>query len=187
MTALSHSIKAAAAVLVISTPTAHAAPLPHPDQMINYAVVDQDLHDVLIGIAAQLGLRAEISPHVQGRVHGRLPPATARTMLDRLAALYGFDWYCEDRTLFISSYQEAVSKVLPLGPVSSTALTQTLRQLGISDHRWPLHVTNSSDVVAVSGPPQYAALVDQTIAALAQSVKTNVAEVRVFRGTAASP
>jgi len=187
MTALSHSLKTAAAVLLISTPTAQAAPLPNPDQTINYAVVDQDLRDVLIGIATQLGLRAEISPHVQGRVHGRLPPATARTMLDRLAALYGFDWYCEDRTLFISSYQEAVSKVLPLGPVSPTTLMQALRQLGISDGRWPLHVTSSTDVVAVSGPPQYAALVDQTLAALAQSVKTNLAEVRVFRGTAASP
>jgi type III secretion protein C len=165
---------------------APAAPLPNAQRMISYSVVDQNLRDALTGIAAQLGLRTEISAHVQGEVHGRLPPATARTMLDRLGAMYGFDWYCDDRTLFVSSYDEAVSKVLPLGPVSADELVQTLEELGVSDERWPLRVAHASDVVAVKGPPHYAALIDQTLAALAEGAKTGVVEVRVFRGTPAS-
>ena len=168
-------------------PAAHASPLPDPQRVITYAVVDQNLRDVLTGIGAQLGLRTEVSAHVQGQVHGRLPPAGARLMLDRLAALYGFDWYCDGHTLFITSYDEAVSKILPLGEVSPTEFVQTLRQLDVSDNRWPLRVARSSDVAEVSGPPHYTALVDQTLAALAQSAKAGVAEVRVFRGTAASP
>jgi type II secretory pathway component GspD/PulD (secretin) len=187
ITALSRCAVMTALATFATGQAAHASPLPDPQRIITYAVVDQNLRDVLTGIAAQLGLRTEISAHVQGQVHGRLPPAGARLMLDRLAALYGFDWYCDGRTLFITSYDEAVSKILPLGEVSPTEFVQTLRQLDVSDSRWPLRVARASDVAEVSGPPHYAALVDQTLAALAQSAKAGVAEVRVFRGTAASP
>ena len=164
-----------------------AAPLPDAYRIISYSVVDQDLRDVVAGIAAQLGLRTVISPHVHGQVHGRLPNAPAVTMLDRLAALYGFDWYYDDRTLFVTSYDEAVSKIMPLGPVSANGLVQTLQELGVSDNRWPVRIAPASGVAAVDGPPHYAMLVDQTLAALTAGAKSGVTEVHVFRGSAASP
>lgn len=172
---------------LFSTSEAKPSPLPDPQRIITYAVVDQDLRDVLTGIDAQLGLRTEISPHVHGQVHGRMPPAAARVMLDRLGSLYGFDWYCDGRTLFVSSYDEAAAKILPLGPVAPGTLLQTLRQLGVSDSRWPVRVAPAADVAVVSGPPHYTSLVDQTLTALAQGAKAGTMEVRVFRGTAASP
>jgi type III secretion protein C len=175
-----------AAAVLLGAPATRAAPLPNAQRIISYPVVDQDLRDVLTGIGAQLGLRTEISAHVHGQVHGRLPPASARKMLDRLGSLYDFDWYCDDHTLFISGYDKAVSKVLPLGPVDAGELDQTLRQLGVSDDRWPVRVAQGAGVAEVDGPPHYAALVDQTLAALSQGAKTGVTVVHVFRGTAAS-
>lgn len=166
---------------------ANAAPLPDARRVVSYSVVDQDLRDVITGIAAQLGLRAVISSHVHGQVHGRLPPAPAAIMLDRLGGLYGFDWYYDDRTVFVTAYDEAVSKVMPLGPVSASGLMRTLRKLGVSDDRWPVRIDSAAGVAAVDGPPHYAMLVDQTLAALAASAKTGVTDVHVFRGTAASP
>jgi type III secretion protein C len=165
---------------------ANAATLPDAHRVVSYSVVDQDLRDVISGIAAQLGLRAVISPHVHGQVHGRLPPAPAATMLDRLGGLYGFDWYYDDRTVFVTAYDEAVSKVMPLGPVSASELEQTLQELNVSDDRWPVRIATASGVAAVDGPPHYAMLVDQTLAALAAGAKSGVTEVHVFRGTAAS-
>lgn len=166
---------------------ANAAPLPDAHRVVSYSVVDQNLRDVIAGIAEQLGLRAVISPHVHGQVHGRLPAAQAATMLDRLGGLYGFDWYYDDRTVFVTSYDEAESKVLPLGPVSASELVQTLQELGVSDDRWPVRIAPASGVAAVDGPPHYAMLVDQTLAALAAGAKSGVTEVHVFRGTAESP
>jgi type II secretory pathway component GspD/PulD (secretin) len=176
---------AVAALLAI--PIAQAAPLPDPHRMISYSVVDQDLRDVLTGIGEQLGLRISISAQVHGRVHGRIAPASAEQTLDTLASLYGFDWYCDGRTIFISAYDEAVSKVLPLGPVSADELTQTLSELGVSDSRWPLRFARAPGVAAVNGPPRYATLVDETLTALAQTAKNGVTEVHVFRGAAATP
>ena len=166
---------------------AHAASLPAPQRVVSYSVVNQDLRDVIAGISAQLGLRAVISPHVHGQVHGRLPAAPAATMLDRLGGLYGFDWYYDDRTVFVTAYDEAVSKVMPLGPVSANELEETLRELDVSDDRWPVRIATASGVAAVDGPPHYAMLVDQTLAALAAGAKNGVTEVHVFRGTAAGP
>lgn len=171
-----------AAAPFLASVAAHAAPLPDPDKTVSYSVVNQDLRDVISGIAAQLGLRAVISSHVTGQVHGRLPPAPAATMLDRLAGLYGFDWYYDDRTIFVTAYDEAVSKIMPLGPVSARGLVQTLDALGVSDDRWPVRIAPASGVAAVDGPPHYAMLVDQTLAALAASAKSGVTEVHVFRG-----
>ena len=74
-----------------------------------------------------------------------------------------------------------------MGPVSERALAQTLSRLGITDNRWTLRAADLAGVIEVDGPPRYAALVDETLAALAQSAKSEVAEVHVFRGTAASP
>ena len=156
MTARRSCILALGAAVLLAPAAAWAAPLPDPQQMISYSVVDQDLRDVLTGIVEQLDLRSSISPQIHGRVHGRLPPATAEKTLDRLAALYGFDWYCDGRTIFVSGYGEAVSKVEPLGPVAPDALVQTLNELGVSDNRWPLRVASVSGVAAVNGPPRYA-------------------------------
>jgi len=166
---------------------ANAASLPGAQRVVSYSVVDQDLRDVIAGIAAQLGLRAVISSHVHGQVHGRLPAAPAASMLDRLSGLYGFDWYYDDRTVFVTAYDEAVSKVMPLGPVSANELEATLQELDVSDDRWPVRIATASGVAAVDGPPHYAMLVDQTLAALAAGAKNGVTEVHVFRGTASSP
>jgi type III secretion protein C len=186
MTGCYLAVTCAAAVL-LGAPVVQAAPLPDPQRMISYSVVDQDLRDTLTGIGEQLGLRTNISVQIHGRVHGRLAPATAEETLDRLASLYGFDWYCDGKTIFVSAYDEAVSKVLPLGPVSADELARTLDEFGVSDTRWPLRVARAPGVAAVNGPPRYASLVDETLTALAQASKTGVTEVHVFRGSAASP
>jgi type III secretion protein C len=175
----------AAVIAAVVGPGAHAAPLPDAAQVIDYAVVDQDLGGVLGGLAEQIGVRAEISPKLHARVHGRLEPAPAEQMLDRLAAIYGFDWYYSGRTLYVSARDEAMAKVLPLAPISATELSRTLGVLGIADARWPLRVSDRGDLALVAGPPRFAALVDQTLAALKQRETAAPDPVHVFRGSSA--
>ena len=105
-------------------------------------------------------------------------------LLDRLAAMFGFQWYYDGETVYVSAYSEANSKLLPLAGVDAGQLWRTMEQLGIADERWPIHTTENGLALAM-GPPRYLSLIDQTLAALLQkSPATN--EVHVFRGTAAS-
>jgi type III secretion protein C len=151
---------------------------------VGYTVVDQDVGLVVAGIAAQLGLRSDVSAHVHGRVHGRMAPTTPDVALDRLGALYGFDWYSDGRTLFASAYGEAQHRMLLLGDVSGDELLQTLASLGVADTRWPVRISPRGDIAAVDGPPRYVAAVEDTLAALSRRARTASAEVHVFRGVA---
>jgi type III secretion protein C len=168
-----------------------AATPPWPDRPLSYAVVDQDLHDLLIDVGGKLGLRVSISDAVRGRVHGRLPPAAPREFLDQLASIYDFDWYFDGGTLFISSASEVGSKLLNLGPVPPATLIATLDELGIADQRWPIRSSHDAGIALVSGPPRYTALVEQTLEALHKAplagvtvttVNGDVTYVQVFRG-----
>ena len=165
---------------------ARAASLPGADRVLSYAVVDQDVRDVLVGIGEQLGLRTVVSSRVHGQLRGRLPAGGAAQTLDSLARLYGFEWYCDGQALFVSAFDEATSKVSSLGAVQASVFVQTLDSLGASDPRWPVRSSGNGDIVMIDGPPHYVALVDQTLSALERRSQAAAPGVRIFRGSAAS-
>ena len=168
--------------VLISSP-AWPAPLPQSDRPVAYAVVDQDLRDVVTEVAQQSGLRVSVSDAVHGRVRGRLPPAPLADFLNHLAATYGLDWYYDGSTLFVTAAAEAASKLLSLGLVSQPQLEANLDALGVTDARWPLRGSPDGRLVVVSGPPRYVQLVEQTLSALSQQRGQSVDKVGVFRGT----
>lgn len=159
-----------------------AANLPALSLPVGYQVIDQDVGEVVTGLAAQIGLRADVSGHVHGHVHGRMQATSAGQTLTQLGALYGFDWYCDGQTIYLSSYGEAARKVMPLGQVSGDELLHALDALGVADPRWPVRMSAARDIVFVNGPPHYVALVEQTLTALADRAHAGVTEVHVFRG-----
>ena len=99
-------------IALAATPAA-AAPLPLMGGSVTYAVVDQDLRDVLTEVTQQSGLRLNLSEAVHGRVRGRLPPAPFSVILDQLAKTYGFDWYYDGGVLYVSAASEAQGKMQP--------------------------------------------------------------------------
>ncbi|WP_458097130.1 hypothetical protein [Roseomonas sp. WA12] len=155
----------------------------------DYAVVDQELKEVLVELGKRVGLNAVVSDGVRGRVRGRLARGTALETLDRLAAIYGLDWFTDGSTLHVSSVGEAVSRLVDLGGVPPQQLDSALRGLGVHDARWPIRSSDPAlGLAMVSGPPRYVALVEQTLAVLARrprpdgSPQTEPARIRVFRG-----
>ena len=186
MTVRSAALASACLVLAWPALSAQAAALPGSDRVLTYSVVDQDVRDVLVGIGEQLNLRTTVSPKVHGQLRGRLPAGRAAETLDGLARLYGFEWYCDGQAIFVSTYDEATSKVAPLGAVPASVFVQTLDSLGVSDPRWPVRSSDRGDIVMIDGPPHYVALVDQTLSALEKRVQGSTPGVRIFRGSAAS-
>lgn len=174
------------AVTLAAAAPASAAPLPYPDRTVTYEVVEQDLTAVIDGVARQVGVHAEVSSKVEGRVHGRLPADTARGLLDKLASIYGFEWYFDGQSVHVSAASESVAKIVPLRKVVAAELQETLAHLGILDARWPLRFSRRGDVVEIAGPPHYVALIEQTISALPEPRSEAAVEVRIFRGSSAS-
>jgi type II secretory pathway component GspD/PulD (secretin) len=161
---------------------AFASSIPNGDRVFLYAVIDQKLSDVLAALGDQIGVNVNISAGVKGHIRGRLDPAPARVMLDRLATIYQLDWYFYGGTLFVSSTDEATSVMLRLPQASDDAFFDTIKQLQIEDPRWPLTVSATAEVVAVNGPPQYIKLVEQALTAVSHIPPAPEANARVFRG-----
>ena len=164
---------------------ARAATLPHPNAIVSYEVVEQELPALLDGIARQIGVHAEVSAKVEGHVHGRLPAGNARELLDDLAAVYGFEWYFDGRAIHVSATSESIDKIVPIRRIAAADLQETLVNLAVVDPRWPIRYSRRGDVADIAGPPHYVALIEQTIAAMPETKAETVAEVRVFRGSSA--
>jgi type II secretory pathway component GspD/PulD (secretin) len=140
-----------------------AAPLELPDGVYPYSVLDQDVTGVLREFGQNLGLRVKLSPKVSGTVKGKLPRLSAREFLDHICQMYGLEWYFDGGTLHISSVSEDTTRFLPLhGGLSVPVLIESLKGLSFYDARYPIRAGVDNASVIVTGPPVYAALVEQT-------------------------
>jgi type III secretion protein C len=176
---------------------AGAAPLTLPDTSYNYTVVDQDLPAALQEFGTNLGIKVNISSEVRGRIQGRLPEARPRAFLDRLAAMFNFEWYYDGQVLYISAVKESQSRLLVLAPIGFDQFKIALDALKVADDRFAVVPAPGNGLVLVSGPPRFVALTEQTLAGLiaeeqakpkpgvpAPAQKETV--LNVFRGTQVS-
>ncbi len=145
---------------------ADAAPLMLPDTSYNYTVVDQDLPAALQEFGTNLGIKVNISPEVRGRIQGRLPELRPRAFLDRLAAMFNFEWYYDGQVLYISAVKESQSRLLVLAPIGFDQFKTVLDALKVADDRFAVVPAPGNGLVLVSGPPRFIALTEQTLAGL---------------------
>lgn len=178
--------RVAAVLLALALPgAARGEALRLGDKPYSYVVLDEDLRDVLRQFGANLGLRVVVSDAVHGRVRGRrdaLPPVE---FLDRLAKEFGFDWYYDGRTLFVTADSETITKMISLGGADAAALDSSLKALGIADDRFELRPTPRGDAVMAAGPPRYVELVEQAAQALAKPPAPPTSGVTIYRGSSA--
>jgi type II secretory pathway component GspD/PulD (secretin) len=181
-----------AATLACPRPYALAAEPNWPQGPFRYLVIDQDTRDVLQEFGNITNIPLAVSDEVRGHVRGPLPVTTAENFLKRICENQGLVWYFDGTKLYISAASEIDSLMIPLGPLRLQELSDRLEKLRIADSRYPLNTTQKGDVILVSGPPRYLALVRQTYEAMKQAmIPRTVTEnsvgdeprVRVFRGS----
>jgi type II secretory pathway component GspD/PulD (secretin) len=181
-----------AATLACPRPHAIAAEPSWPPGPFRYLVIDQDTKDVLQEFGNITNIPLAVSDEVRGHVRGPLPVTTAENFLKRICENQGLVWYFDGTKLYISAASEIDSLMIPLGPLRLQELSDRLEKLRIADSRYPLNTTQKGDVILVSGPPRYLALVRQTYEAMKQAmIPRTVTEnsvgdeprVRVFRGS----
>lgn len=145
----------------------------------NYAVVDQDLRQVLQEFGRNLGVLVRIGDDVHGHVRnlGRCPDA--KSFLDKVAADQNLVWYDDGATIHVASADDIQSKIVSLSGVSFEQLSEALGHLGLSGKRFGVRPSTNEDLVNVTGPRDFVALVEQTITTLGQQ---NAHDVRVLKG-----
>jgi type III secretion protein C len=154
-----------------------------PDGVYPYSVIDQDVGAVLREFGQNMGLRVKLSTKVNGPVSGKLPRLPALEFLNHVCQMHGLEWYYDGATLHISSVTEENTRFLSLHKaVSLPALIESLKQLSFYDERYPLRASADHASLIITGPPAYAALVEQTLLMQDGAPKQTI----VYRGGAVS-
>ena len=158
-----------------------AAHLKLPDTTYTYTVINQDLPAALLEFGSNLNIKVNVSQEIRGRIQGRLPDLAPLAFLNRLASLYNLEWYFDGQVLHVTSARESQSRLLVPGPVPFERLASTLAAFDVADERYAVRPAPNTQLVLVTGPPRFVALVEQTLNGLIaeEQARPKPADVRV--------
>ncbi|WP_153135023.1 type III secretion system outer membrane ring subunit SctC [Paraburkholderia agricolaris] len=177
---LARSVSAALlASLFAATQSAQAAAPPWPSVNYSYYAQNESLARVLSDFAAAFSLTLDMSPAVEGRLTGRFNTASPTDYLNRLGGIYGFSWYTYGGTLYVNRNSDTVTATIPVSGGNTVAARTALTDLGVLDPRFGWGDMPDQGVVMVSGPPQYVALVQRSLAGLPRVDQRQ--DIAVFR------
>lgn len=164
-----------------------------PSGTYKYITIDQSVSDALKEFGRNVGIPVEVSKHVGGRLNPGMPIGTAQEFIDWVCDRYGLVWYFDGSMLHIATAGEIRTEMFKLSAGDTKGVHQRLDALGIADPRYPIKVSDTEDVVSVSGPPAYVAAVKKSLGIMSGPVTSRIARevdgssqevvpVRVFRG-----
>lgn len=174
--------------LVIPLSNAASAEPDWPAGPYRYIVIDQSVADALVEFGRNIRTPVRVSEKVRGRLSAGMPIGTAREFLDSVCQRYGLVWHYDGAVLNIATDAEIQTAIIRLDANSSARAIARLDQLGIADTRFPIKLSEESDVISVSGPPSYLALVRDSLgvssgpAYATDAAGNRIVPVRVFRG-----
>jgi type II secretory pathway component GspD/PulD (secretin) len=168
-----------------------------PSGTYEYITIDQAVGDALREFGRNIGIPVRVSDRVRGRLNAGMPIGTAKEFLKWVCDRYGLVWYYDGSILHIATEGEVHTETFKLAVEDKSDLRKSLDTLGISDPRYPIQVSDTENVVSVSGPPAYVDAIKRTLGVLTGPPTAHIARevdapaeevvpVRVFRGRRAT-
>lgn len=176
----------------LAVPHAAHAERSWEQKLFSYISVNQDIASVLKEFSYINDIPLITSEKVQGRVQGRWLDIPCGEFLQKMSRLYDFDWYDDGSTLYISSKSERTTQIIPLHNHTLSELKTGLQNLGLLDRRFDITPGPASDTLAVSGPPRFLSMIQQTLLSLpntahpARAMSNSSRHLTLFRGSAVS-
>lgn len=172
---------AAGLAMAVETPASPSIPW----KMTSYTLVarDMDLRVALDTFAVAQGLSVVMSDSVVGRFSGDFRDIPPGDFLDRIATTHNLMWYYDGAALYVYGAGEIATMLVDLKYMKAGEVRQMLAELGVEDRRFPLKTTSNDELVMVSGPPRYVALVAEMISkadSLREKRTFNEIEARIF-------
>ena len=144
---------------------------------------DMDLRTAFDTFAVAQGLSIVMSEAVTGRFSGDFKNVPTDEFLEKMATVHNLTWYYDGAALYLYGAGEIQTLLLDLQYMKAGELRKLLADLGVEDARFPLRTASNDELIMVSGPPRYVAIVSETVAKadkLRELRTFNEVEVRVF-------
>ncbi len=109
------------------------------------------------------GMSVVMSEAVRGAFSGEFKDVPAGEFLDQVTTTHNLIWYCDGASLHICGSGELQTVLLSLRYMKAEELRALLRELGLEDARFPIRTASNDELLLLSGPPRYVALIAETI------------------------
>ena len=172
-----------AALASLTAFRADAAPIPWKLPLYTLVARDMDLRVALDTFAVAEGLSVVMSQTVAGSFSGSFKDVTPAEFLDKVATTHNLIWYYDGAALYLYGSGEIATMLIDLQYMKAGEVRSMLAELGVEDARFPLKTTSNDELVMVSGPPRYVALVSEMIEKadrLREKRTFNEVEARIF-------
>jgi type III secretion protein C len=141
-----------------------AAPIPWKLPSYTLVARGMDLRVALDTFAVAEGLSVVMSPSVSGVFSGDFKDTPPFAFLDKLATTHNLIWYYDGAALYVYGAGEISTMLIDLQYMKAGEVRRMLVELGVEDERFPLKTTSDDELIMVSGPPRYVALVAEMVA-----------------------
>ncbi|MBQ4439917.1 MAG: type III secretion system outer membrane ring subunit SctC [Kiritimatiellae bacterium] len=178
-------MKRFATVILAAVALAGAGAAEIPWKLPSYTLVarDMDLRVAFDTFAVAEGLSVVMSESVHGSFSGDFKDVSPNEFLDKMAITHNLIWYYDGAALYVYGAGEISTILVDLKYMKAGEVRKMLGELGVEDARFPIKTTSNDELMMVSGPPRYVALVAETVARadrLKEMRTFNEVEVRLF-------
>ncbi|MEM6616459.1 MAG: secretin N-terminal domain-containing protein [Pseudomonadota bacterium] len=151
---------------VVDEVSAPAVASPAKKADADIIVVNQDLRSLIQDFARNLGVQAQISSAVRGKVQNRRLPSEPEGFLKALADEFTLGWFFDGPVLHVSSASEYATRLISLDRFKYDTLIEQMETVGLTTKRFSLRELPEANALLVTAPPQYVARVEVILEAL---------------------
>lgn len=145
-----------------------------------YVVIEQRLPDFFKELAADTGTRIQLSDSARGWIRNKSLTGDVPTILSSLETPLEIDWFEYNNVYFVSKKSEAVTRMVRLGDLRFSDVTEKLESSEFPIERFPIRSVSGGSAIILTGPPRLLAFVEATIESIPE--KPNRSGVIIHRG-----
>ena len=174
-------------VLLLNTSAVAANPpgkkIPWKNSGYTLVARQMQIRSALESFSVAQGIPLLLSDRVAGTLSGDFKNVAPGDFIDRISAIHNLTWYYDGTALYIYTAGEMGSTLIDLRYMKADEVLAMMVELGVEDSRFPLKAASNGELIMVSGPPRYVALVAEMIARadkLREQRTFTTVETRIF-------
>jgi len=135
----------------------------------------ENLGDVITGLASSEGIPVEISDSIDDVISGNFENMTRGAIFEQLVSAYGLSWYFDGHRLYVDRLENTRSATIRLNSIGVEAFKRHLMSLGVfdEDYQYGWKAIKHKKIVYISGPAPFVDRVKQMASALDDRHRTS--------------
>lgn len=154
-----------------------------PETRHEYLVIAQSLDRFFETLARDADVRINVSDAVNQTMVQTYLEGGLDDILIQMAEDHKLDWFMFNRAYYVSTRDEAMTRIVRLGSLDASFTLQALENAGLRMPDYPVETMAEGEALALTGPPLYLALAEAIIETLPERTSEGHTTIIERRGT----